>query len=129
MLGSHGHWAMRIPTVYYYYYLLLPIVTWNIYLNGHLRGPIKPVLHGNTNRIQLVVCSKISPCVIHYYLFDTTSKSRIWLFLQSSMVLFQTINRIRFSCFDHSAAWVCYLFILCWHLNVNTCTHLSTFIL
>ena len=29
---------------------------------------VKPALHSNTNRIQLVVCSKISPCVMRYYL-------------------------------------------------------------
>ena len=27
---------------------------------------IKPALHGNTNRIQLVVCKKILPCIIRY---------------------------------------------------------------
>ena len=40
----------------------------------------KPALHSDTNRIQLVVCSKISPCVIHYYLYQMTLRSRIWLF-------------------------------------------------
>ena len=27
---------------------------------------IKPALHGNTNRIQHVVCKKILPCIIRY---------------------------------------------------------------
>ena len=85
---------------------------------------LKSALHGNSIRIKLVVSSKISPCVIRYYLFDMTSKSRIWLFgiehvpipndKQSLIFLFLVLT------------WVWYLFTLYRQLNVKLCTFSST---
>ena len=63
---------------------------------------LKPALHSNSNCIQLVISSKISPCLIRYYLFDTTTKSRIWLFFGIEHVPIPNDKYFDFlvSCFD-----------------------------
>lgn len=56
---------------------------------------LKPAFPGKTNRkhVQLVVHSKIRPCAIRYFLFDTT-------LFGIEQVPIPNDQRIRCSCFD-----------------------------
>ena len=86
----------------------------------------------NTSCMQFVVSNLSNAAkyhrVIRYYLFNTTSKSRIWLFLELSMFFFQTTNSIPFACFDQLETWIWYLFAYGWQLTIlHDCFRKRTF--